>query len=152
MDKMQAADYVAGILARNQVPFQTRNDNLQFRILSGSTAVFVDFADWRQDTVISLSAPVLQELPSEGEAYWKSLQTLNELNCKVYFGKLCRYGEVLRLEHDLLASRLQGEELMNALDTIAGLADEWDDRLRTELGGKTWEEAAQAQQAEVVET
>lgn len=65
---------------------------------------------------------------------------MNKLNCEGYFGKYCLYGDLIKLEHELLASRMQADELMHALGTVANRADESDDELKKDLGGKTWEE------------
>jgi hypothetical protein len=138
MKPEQALDLVAGMLMRLKVPFQARDDGVGHRVLAGSTAVYINFAEWDTDAVISLSAPVLEDLPTGGDEYVKSVAYVNDLNCRVVFGKFCRYRDHIRLEYELLAGNLQAEELMNALNSVATLADHWDDKLQAELGGSTW--------------
>lgn len=139
MKPEQAFDLVAGMLVRLKVPFQTREDGMGHRVLAGSTAVYINFGEWEDDAVVSLGAPVLEELPTGGDDYVKSVAYVNDLNCRVVFGKFCRYRDHIRLEYELLAGNLQAEELMNALNSVAALADHWDDKLQAELGGSTWE-------------
>jgi len=137
MQPEQAADYVAGIFTRNEVPFATSPDGRSHRVLMGSTAIFVEVSRWGDDdSIVNLSATVLEEL--DEAIVPKALERLNQLNCENYFGKYCLYGTTIKAEHDLLASRLQADELVNALDAVAVQADRYDDELQKELGGKTW--------------
>jgi hypothetical protein len=139
MQPDQAADYVAGILTRNEVPFATREDGRGHRVLYGTTAVFITVAPFGdEDAIVSLSAPALEQLDPDSAP--KILSRINQLNCENYFGKWCLYDDVIRVEHELLASRLQPEEMMNALRMLAEQADSNDDALQQELGGKTWQQ------------
>jgi hypothetical protein len=153
MQPDQAADFVGGILARNNVPFATREDGRGHRVQSGSTAVFIEFSPWGEgDSVVHIVAVVLEELDLDVSA--KTLERINKLNCEGFFGKFCLYDSVIKVEYDMLASRMQADELMSALSLIATTADENDDKLRDELGGKTWEQVEQAarQEAEALDT
>ncbi len=153
MQPDQAADLVAGILTRNDVSFGSRDDGRAHRVLYGSTAIYLECNQWGDDdTVVSLAATVLEQIPEDART--QALERINKLNCESYFGKFCLYGDLIKLEHDLLASRMQADELMHALGIIANRADENDDELKKDLGGKTWgdvEEEARSE-AEALDT
>ena len=147
MQPDQAADLVAGILTRNDVPFGSRDDGRAHRVLYGSTAVYIACNQWGDDdTVVSLAAAVLEQIPESARA--QALERVNKLNCEGYFGKFCLYGDVIKLEHELLASHMQAAELMNALDIVVNRADENDDELKKEFGGKTWEDVEKESNSE----
>lgn len=119
--------------------FGSRDDGRAHRVLYGSTAIYIECNQWGDDdTVVSLAATVLEQIPETAQS--EALQRVNKLNCEGYFGKYCLYGDLIKLEHELLASRMQADELMHALGTVANRADENDDELKKDLGGKTWEE------------
>ncbi len=139
MQPDQAADYVAGIMRRNEIDFGTSEDGRSHQITYGSTAVHVNLAPaGDDDTIISLSAVVLEQLDEERRS--EILERLNELNCGNYFGKFCLYDSTIRVEHELLASRMQGEEFMSALGIVAEHSDRLDDALQKKLGGRTWQQ------------
>ena len=147
MQPDQAGDLVAGILTRNDVSFGSRDDGRAHRVLCGSTAIYIECNQWGDDdTVVSLAAVVLEQIPETAQAH--ALERVNKLNCEGYFGKYCFYGDLIKLEHDLLASRMQADELMNALGIVANRADETDNELKNELGGKTWEETEEEARSE----
>lgn len=143
MQRDQTADFVAGILTRHEVPFETSEDGTVHQVRSGSTAIQIRFADWGNDTVVTLMATVLEGLTgsdSDDPSYVRSLSLINDLNSGTYFGKFYRTPTAIALDHDLMADKMQAEELMNALDVVATLADHWDDKLKESLGGKSWAE------------
>jgi hypothetical protein len=153
MQPDQAADYVAGILTRNRIEFATRDDGKAHMFTSGSTAVFINLSGWgNDDSVINIQAVAVEQIPeSAGQAV---LDKINELNCEGYFAKWCRYGSELKVEHDLIASRLQADELMNALSAVVGQADAKDDELASLFGAKTWQQVQneQSEDSEALET
>src|SRR5665213_379177 len=141
MDLEQAVDLVAGILTRKHVEFQTRPDGREHQARYGSTAAFIRFDEKGDDTIVSVVGTVVEDLPLQGaNGRRKLLERLNEINVETYFGKFVLHNAEVRVEHDLLASRMQGDELMNALTVVVRLSDEWDDRLKEEFGGQTWQE------------
>jgi T3SS (YopN, CesT) and YbjN peptide-binding chaperone 1 len=147
MQPDQAADFVGGILARNNVPFGTSDDGRAHRVQTGSTAVFIEVSPWgEEDSLVHIMAVLLEELDWDVSA--KALEQINKLNCERFFGKFCLYDSVIRVEYDMLASHMQADELMAALSLIATTADENDDKLQKELGGKTWEQVQQAAEQE----
>ena len=143
MQREQAADLVAGILRRD-VPFGSSDDGLAHRVMMGSTAMTILIADWGDDdAAVTLQASVLERMATpddDPQGYFKSLDTVNEINGRLYFGKLYRRADAIVVDHDLLASKMQADELMNALTIVLNIADDLDDKLKEELGGMTWED------------
>jgi hypothetical protein len=153
MQPDQATDYIAGILVRNQTRFSTRDDGRGYRVVYGSTAVFINVSPWGEDdTVVSLAATAVEQL---GETKRQEvLERINKLNCDCYIGKFCLYGTAVRVEHDLLASHLQPPEFMGLLMAVASHAEQIGSELRAELGGKSWAQAEQEanRQADALDT
>jgi hypothetical protein len=157
MQRDQAADLVAGILTRNDVPFRSTKDGSVHQVKMGSTAVTIRFADWGDnDTAVNLQATVLERLPTpeeNSEKYFESLDTVNEINGQLYFGKLYRASAAIVVDHDLLASRMEADELMNAMDTVLNIADDLDDKLKEDFGGLTWQDVEnEGDDSEALET
>lgn len=146
-------DQIAGIFARYEVPYSVRPDGSEYAVLRGSSAVFVTVHDSLGVPVVSLSSPVLQDIDMTGENYAKGLMIVNRLNHQQYFAKFYLQDDgLLKLEHDLLGTHLQGEELMASLDQISGMADHLDDHLQRELGGKPFEAKLEEAQHRAVDT
>jgi hypothetical protein len=140
-------DQIAGILTRNEIPFVQNSDGSEYRVLYESTGVFISVRPFRDGTVVHLEAPVVVELDLNdkgGGAFWEA----NQLNSKAYFGKFTVHSQdgrgTLCVELDVLGDDLQASELTNALMIVAELADENDDRLEAEIGGKTYAEVLNA--------
>jgi hypothetical protein len=148
---------VYGILSMNKVEFKTDAAGTSFLVPYGSAGVFVDFRDWSDgQTLIHLHAVVLEQVDAGDERRPKILEELNEVNKTTYVGKvyLDPDAKTIVLEHDLLGNDLDADELMGVLRTLATLADDLDDKLRTAIGTgrsarEAWDEAnAQAQSPE----
>lgn len=152
MDRSQASDLVAGIMSRREVPFTSTEDGSSHRVLVGSSAIFVSFRDRHDDVAVCLHAPLLEQLSLTDEQRTDAATVVNRLNCEHSFVRFCLYDQVLAIEHDLLGSRMQGDEFMNALDLMAGMADELDDGLKQEIGGRTWAEVEADERGEAVDT
>jgi hypothetical protein len=87
-------------------------------------------------TVMRVSACVVDAVSVSGEAELRLLRSLNERNRTLPYGKFfldAATGEI-HVEYELLGDDLQESELMNALTTVARLADDHDDVLVGELG------------------
>lgn len=142
------ADQVAGILARNEIPFSEREDGLEYAVTRGSAVVFVTFRD-ASVPIVSMSSPVLQDIDLE-ENIAAALICVNQLNCDQLFAKFCIYPDgTLRLEHDLLGEELSAGDLVASLAHISKMADDLDDQLAEELGGVRFESALDAVQGAV---
>jgi T3SS (YopN, CesT) and YbjN peptide-binding chaperone 1 len=136
---------VYGILSMNKVEFRTDDTGKSFLVPYGSAGVFVDFRDWGDgQTLVNMHAFVLDEVDVSDERRPRILEELNEVNKANYLGKvyLDVDAKTIVLEHDLLANHLDADELMGALRTLASMADDLDDQLRTTLGTGRSAEAA----------
>jgi len=115
----------------------SKPDQLLIPVPDGSSAVFVRFHEWGNDTIISLTAPVLTDLDLDGARRPAVLEQLNTLNARSHFGKffLDAKASQIVLAYDILGDHLEAEELLNALLSVGRLADDVDDQLQADLGG-----------------
>lgn len=140
MDIDASIEQVAGILVREDLKFQMSADGGGYRLLFGSTAVFVSFMPWREGVSITVSAPVLQDIDPAAPGAAVALNRLNELNMNHRFIKFVFDDGALMAIYDLLGDRLQATELLNAVYVVAAAADHLDDELIDEIGGKRFED------------
>jgi hypothetical protein len=127
---------VHGYLSRlDATRWQVRSGEASFRLLQGSTAVYVSFPPEDGDVLVHMQARVL-----EGVSTQAPIAMLAILNGSVRFGRFCFYPdeELVSLEHEFLAETLDDSEFFNALARVAATADAWDERLRDEyeFGGQ----------------
>jgi hypothetical protein len=89
-----------------------------------------------ESAVMHVSACVLDEISVDEESELRLLRSLNERNRTLHYGKFFfDHGtREVHVEYELLGDDLQDSEFMNALTTIAQLADDHDDLLMGELG------------------
>ena len=149
-------DQIAGIFTRNDVPFSRAQDGSDYRVLYGSTAVFVSARPFRDGTVVHFDAPVVVDFDLEQNAAM-AFSAVNNLNRDVYFAKFVVHeGEggrgTISAETDLLGDDLQSSELITGLGVVADLADNNDDRLQADLGGKTYAEVMKTLEDQPLET
>jgi Putative bacterial sensory transduction regulator len=151
MTREAIVDQVAGILVRHDIKYATRDDGEEYLARFGSAGVYIGFADVGGGTVVIVRAPIVQDLELDDAARQRLLERLNELNAGGYYARLYLHEKLVQAECDLLGEELHGAELMNALSAIARLADDLDDQLVAEFGGKTfeakWEETAPSEEA-----
>ena len=149
MDVEASIEQVAGILVREGLNFQTAKDGNSYRLLFGSAAVFINFREWDGDSVvITVHSPVLQDIDPGSPGAALALNRLNELNRRHFFVKFVFTKDTLIVDYDLLGDRLQAPELLNAVYTVAAVADDLDDKLVVELGGKRYEDVMQEWESE----
>jgi Putative bacterial sensory transduction regulator len=89
-----------------------------------------------ESSVMRFSACVVDAVSVSGDGEVRLLRSLNERNRTLPYGKFFfdpTAGEI-HLEYELLGDDLQDSEFMNALTTVARLADDHDDVLVRELG------------------
>lgn len=142
MDVEASIEQVAGILVREDLRFEVSEDRRTYRLLFGSAAVFIAFQRWLDESVvITVYSPILQDIDEESPGAAQALNMLNALNAKHFFSKFTFQHGVLLAEYDLLGDNLQASELKNALFAIASAADELDDALLGQLGGKRYDTA-----------
>jgi hypothetical protein len=89
-----------------------------------------------ESAVIRISACVLDEVEVEGNEELRLLRSLNERNRALSYGKFYYDpgAREIHAEYEILADDVQDSEFMNALTTVARLADDHDDLLMHELG------------------
>jgi hypothetical protein len=142
MGAQEKFDQVAGIFTRHEVPFGVSNDGTSLRVLSGSAAVLVSVVEFGSRSVIHLHSPVVVGLDmSDHDVVGKAFAAANALNRDKYLAKFSVYEGALVAELDLLGEDLQAQELMDGLVILAGIVDDIDDGLATELRGRTYESA-----------
>lgn len=87
-------------------------------------------------SVMRVSACVLHGVSLTDEGEFRLLRSLNERNRTLPYGKFffdAAAGEI-HVEYELLGDELQDSEFVNALTTVARLADDHDDVLMVEVG------------------
>src|SRR5690349_12972503 len=140
VDVDASIEQVTGILVREGLRYSMSADGRTHRLLFGSSAVFIDFNDWQDDSVvITVHSPVLQDIDPSSAGAAHALNLLNDLNRSPFFVKFTFRDGILIARYDLLGETLQSGELVNALYEIAGAADRLDDELADALGGKPYE-------------
>src|SRR3954471_7306041 len=140
VDVDASIEQVTGILVREGLKYHMSADRRTHRLLFGSAAVFIDFNDWQDDSVvITVHSPVLQDIHPESAGAAQAFNLLNDLNRSFFFVKFTFRDGILIARYDLLGDSLQAVELVNALYEIAGAADRLDDELADALGGKPYE-------------
>jgi hypothetical protein len=96
----------------------------------------IHYGSARLSVLIRMSACVLDEVAVQGDEELRLLRSLNERNRTLSYGKffyVAGQGEI-HVEYEILADDVQGSEFMNALTTVARLADDHDEILMRELG------------------
>ena len=104
----------------------------------GSAVLSIAVKAMGDSTVMLITACVLDHVMlDDDEAEFALLRGLNERNRVVPYGKFFfdRPRGEIHVEYELLGDHLQDEEFLNALTTVAELADKHDDFLQQELAG-----------------
>src|SRR3954447_2261888 len=152
MDIDVSREQVAGILVRSDLKFSTSADGENYRLLFGSAAVFIDFFEWHESSVmIKVSSPVVLDIDPESPGGAEALNILNRLNHNHMLVKFRLADGTLIAEYDMLGDRLQAPELTNAILTVAAAADGLDDDLAGRLGGKRYDTKLEEWEAELEE-
>lgn len=128
---------VRGMLAEASVEVLRQDEGDGFLIPEGSAIVALDFYDWESgQSVVSVHADVLVDLRLTPDGRLRALESVNARNLYSKFGKffLDEQRDAIVLEYDLLADAMDLEELLNAVQAVAHLADQADDDLREVLG------------------
>lgn len=135
----------AGMFARNDYPADMLPDGSGYRLIVGSTETVIDFREWHDDVVITFNAVLLVlDAPQRGRARALMLERVNELNQSIPLGKVYvtdadiddETPPMIELEYQILGKNLDLTEFIPALEHLAFLADELDDELKADLGGR----------------
>jgi hypothetical protein len=138
MELTRVTEQAHGILGIAGIPFQMNEDRTSFLLTYGSARLIVVFRPYNDSVVVSIRAYVLDEVDSSGDRLLQIYERLNALNAERFFGKLyLEQPGTIMLEYDLLGDELDARELLHAVSTISGMADELDDSLSAELGTGT---------------
>jgi hypothetical protein len=109
------------------LPVDTEGD---VGIRSGSAMVFVRVRD--EPPLVDVFSPVLTDVKPNEQLYVK----LSELTHRMPIGRLYFSGETVWASVPVFGRDFQATHLMLAVQVMTGLADELDDRLHGEFGGK----------------
>jgi len=109
------------------LPVDTEGD---VGIRSGSAMVFVRVRD--EPPLVDVFSPVLTDVKPNEQLYVK----LSELTHRMPIGRLYFSGETVWASVPVFGRDFQPTHLMLAVQVMTGLADELDDRLHGEFGGK----------------
>jgi hypothetical protein len=120
---------VAGLLKTTPEMLQVDGDG-DIGIRSGSAMVFVRVRD--NPPLIDVFSPVLTEVAPTEQLYMK----LSELTNRMPIGRLYCTDDTVWASVPVFGRDFQATHLMLAVQVMTGLADELDDRLHGEFGGK----------------
>ena len=119
--------------------FEKLGDDL-FIVKQGSAYVMVRVVPWDQDrAVVRCVAQMVTGIEMDGELAIKLLA----MNAVMRFGTFAYEpgNRVLLFSHSILGGpTLDPEELVSTLTAVAIIADDWDDRIIAEYGGRTMED------------
>jgi hypothetical protein len=120
---------VAGLLKTTPEQLQVDGDG-DIGIRSGSAMVFVRVRD--NPPLVDVFSPVLTEVTPTERLYVK----LSELTNRMPIGRLYCTNDTVWASVPVFGRDFQATHLMLAVQVMTGLADELDDRLLGEFGGK----------------
>ncbi len=120
---------VAGLQRTEPEALQVDSDG-DIGIRSGSAMVFVRVRD--NPPLIDVFSPILTEVEASEKLYAK----LSELTTKMPIGRLYQANKTVWASVPVFGRDFQPTHLMLAVQVMTGLADELDDRLHGEFGGK----------------
>ena len=108
-----------------------------FVIPNDSAVAFVGVRPWGEEVVVHVTAFMLMDVPLSPELYeWVATEG------SYFFGHVRVKREegaatgTLIFSHCLLGDFLDKEEMLNALDSVAILANDLDDKLQSRFGGR----------------
>jgi hypothetical protein len=114
-------------VAPDSLPIDSDGD---IGIRSGSAMVFVRVRD--EPPLVEVFSPVLTEVEEKQAVY----QRLSELTHRIPIGRLYYAGGTVWAGITVFGRDFRATHLMLAVEVMTGLADELDDRLRSEFGGR----------------
>jgi hypothetical protein len=105
-----------------------------FYLKYGSTVLEISINAYEEDdAVIDILAFCVQGV----EATFELTRELLELNSEVRLGAFSMVGQDIFYSHSFLGRRLRPEQLIASLDSVASVADLYDERLVAKYGGQT---------------
>jgi len=125
----RVAIVVAGVQRTTPAQLQVDSDG-DIGIRSGSAMVFVRIRE--NPSLVDVFSPVLTEIEASEKLYGK----LSDLTTKMPIGRLYFANKTVWASVPVFGRDFQATHLMLAVQVMTGLADELDDRLHGEFGGK----------------
>ena len=125
----RVAIVVAGVQRTTPDQLQVDSDG-DIGIRSGSAMVFVRIRE--NPSLVDVFSPVLTEIEASEKLYGK----LSDLTTKMPIGRLYFANKTVWASVPVFGRDFQATHLMLAVQVMTGLADELDDRLHGEFGGK----------------
>lgn len=106
-----------------------------YAIRKGTAVVLIYPVEWKQYTLVQLISPVVQEITRLNPDF---AFFLAEQNNKLIFGKfsLDVSSKTVWFEHVLLGDFLDPDEFIVALEMVALTADQYDEHIAVQSGGK----------------
>ncbi|MGW4464408.1 T3SS (YopN, CesT) and YbjN peptide-binding chaperone 1 [Micromonospora sp. NPDC004704] len=120
---------VSAMMKSNAEQLQVDSDG-DINIRAGSAMVFVRVRD--NPPLVDVFSPILTEIEPTEQLYVK----LSELTNRMPIGRLYCANETVWASIPVFGRNFQATHLMLAVQVMTGLADELDDRLHGEFGGK----------------
>ena len=109
-------------------------DHCDFYLKFGSTVLEISIHPFEDDdAVIEILAFVVQGV----EPTFELTRDLLRHNCEVPLGAFSMVGHDIFFSHSFLGTHLRGEQLIASLQSVATIADEYDEKLVAEYGGET---------------
>lgn len=100
----------------------------------GSAVVVIRISPWEEDAMVTIEANVVEGASLAANM----LSQLLEFNHTSTFGAFgLREDGMITVHHCLLGSRLDPTQLLPAVLEVARIADDWDDVIVEQAGGKT---------------
>jgi hypothetical protein len=109
-------------------------DHCDFYLKYGSTVLEISIDPFEEDdAVVEILAFVVQGV----EPSYDLLRELLRLNSEVPLGAFSMLGRDIFFSHSILGRRLRPEQLIASLDSVASIADLYDEKLTARYGGET---------------
>ena len=109
-------------------------DHCDFYLKYGSTVLEISIEPYEEDdAVIEVLAFCVQGV----EPSFELMQELLRVNAEVPLGAFSMVGQDIFFSHSFLGRRLRGEQLIASLDSVASIADDYDEQLVEKYGGET---------------
>lgn len=132
-DVQRVADYIQRFSELIGVPIAPLDQDGYTQVARGSATVGINVIE--QKGFILFLAPIMDVPPQHREALYRKLLELNYLATED--GAFAIDGQTGKVYLRALRSldAFDFDEFVDMLDTIARVADEWDDKLKAEFGG-----------------
>lgn len=109
-------------------------EHCDFYLKYGSTLLEISIHPYEEDNAV---IRVLAYCVSGVEPSAKLMSELLELNAEVPLGAFSSTGNDIYYSHAFLGRRLEPEQLVASLNSVATIADEYDERIVARYGGET---------------